>query len=367
MDDCLTSFVFAFARTGIDDYLGNEQRQILATMAYAQSIYTLSSYYGFAFLSYADMMRDIVYGDTREALFSPAGWHKSNLPKTDRDIHPPVGMHVTTAWMIAYNLLNIASSFCILQPWGVVDKSPLVHEDTQWHFNRTQSIDRGLDTLSSDNRRNDYGVLPKVPPKGLPPPLTDTLDLGEVSSLWRNASANLASRIQCKSYNDNVTSNKPRCAISFISGITTNKVDPSKASIENYFKPFVIETGGWEIAVERGNNKLGWSSATVGSTFITEFNSSDARGPLHTVTIFYMKSYGEKWANSTATTNLTATTDDIDWHPVGSVVLYGYHEKMTSEVYQEVIELDPAVHRLRIEFTLIEGHTFKVMGLVVCS
>lgn len=54
----------------LDDYLGNEQREIIRTMEWSQSVQLLSNYYGFAFVSYADTIRDLVYGTTQESVFS---------------------------------------------------------------------------------------------------------------------------------------------------------------------------------------------------------------------------------------------------------------------------------------------------------
>ncbi len=64
-----------------DDYVGNEQRELLKTNAFSKSIHTLSSYYGFGYVSYADAVRHLVYGDTNENWFSPHGW-------PERQVHP---------------------------------------------------------------------------------------------------------------------------------------------------------------------------------------------------------------------------------------------------------------------------------------
>ena len=71
----------------LDDYLGNEQHEILATTELSQAVHTLSSYYGFSFVSYSDMVRDFVYGDTKESMFSPAGWYRANGAYNEKSIH----------------------------------------------------------------------------------------------------------------------------------------------------------------------------------------------------------------------------------------------------------------------------------------
>ncbi|KAL3915552.1 MAG: hypothetical protein SGILL_005598, partial [Bacillariaceae sp.] len=60
-----------------DDYLGNDQRSILDTTIASQSIHILAKYYGIGYVSYADVVRDIVLRDTTETVFSPQQWYKA--------------------------------------------------------------------------------------------------------------------------------------------------------------------------------------------------------------------------------------------------------------------------------------------------
>ena len=80
----------------LDDYLGNEQRVILETTALSKAMHVLANYYGFGSVSYADAVRDWVYGDTHEILFSPA-WYKGKGDKFTREIHPGQGAHMSMA------------------------------------------------------------------------------------------------------------------------------------------------------------------------------------------------------------------------------------------------------------------------------
>ena len=75
----------------MDDYLGNEQREIMATMELSQAVSALASYYGFGRVSYANVVRDIVYGDTKEFWFSPEGWWPPKAKQMEREIHPGMG------------------------------------------------------------------------------------------------------------------------------------------------------------------------------------------------------------------------------------------------------------------------------------
>ena len=60
----------------LNDYIGNEQREILKTSTLTKVNAILAPYYGYASMSYADVVRDYVYGDTRETFFSPLQWYK---------------------------------------------------------------------------------------------------------------------------------------------------------------------------------------------------------------------------------------------------------------------------------------------------
>ena len=53
-----------------------------------------------------------------------------------------------------------------------------------------------------------------------------------------------------------------------------------------------------------------------------------------------------------------------------STNLYGFHDKRTSEMYTESIELPTTVTAndgLRLSISLVNGTTFKIMGLAICS
>ena len=57
----------------VDEYLGNEQRGVLQTTELSQGLQVLANYYGYGFVSYADTVRDLVYGTKNETTFSPHG------------------------------------------------------------------------------------------------------------------------------------------------------------------------------------------------------------------------------------------------------------------------------------------------------
>ena len=48
-----------------DDTLGNEEKGIFRNLSFSRIISSLSSYYGFGVIPYADAVRDLVYADSR--------------------------------------------------------------------------------------------------------------------------------------------------------------------------------------------------------------------------------------------------------------------------------------------------------------
>jgi hypothetical protein len=82
-----------------EDYLGNEQRQILDTMEGALNVHILAQFYGFGSMSYAELARGFVYADTHERWLSPI-WYEPNKPnEMIREIHPQlVSSVVAMSW-----------------------------------------------------------------------------------------------------------------------------------------------------------------------------------------------------------------------------------------------------------------------------
>ena len=91
----------------LDDYLGNEQNEVMTTLISSQTINLMSGYYGIGSMSYGDAVRDMVYGDTKEWWFS-SHWYEGD--KYQRAVHPHMGMHISMVWVVAFNLMNLVRS-----------------------------------------------------------------------------------------------------------------------------------------------------------------------------------------------------------------------------------------------------------------
>jgi hypothetical protein len=354
----------------LDDYLGNEQRVILETTALSKAMHVLANYYGLGSVSYADAVRDWVYGDTREILFSPA-WYKGKGGKFTREIHPGQGAHMSMAWMMTFHLLTVATNYCSLEAWNVAQG------ESNMSYNHSKIP--GLPELMGVNQvgANLDKAKPRPKPTGLPPPLTNSLNLRGVSKDWRDAEVAAAAftREQCKD------KDYKQCPFAWIVGFPLDggkvelyqkKSESDVTMIHDYFAKYVTEFGGWEVMDDTNRGKYGWVpvAGKVGSKMTLEF--SKLSQAIRTITFFTMRSYGEKWANSTARIDISSksSSSGSDWKALTSKDLVGFHDKHTSEMYTEPIRLPTDVQpedSLRITITLFSGLTFKIQGLAVCS
>ena len=125
----------------------------------------------------------------------------------------------------------------------------------------------------------------------------------------------------------------------------------------------------WELmADDWKKQKWGFIPSRVGDTMTLQVNVTQQ--DIHSVTIFYLRSYGSKWENATAEVQVY-TDGDGDRQPSKPLVartLDGTHDKKTSETYTEEIELPkPARQQVQLRFELTGGSKFKIMGFAICS
>jgi len=126
----------------LDDLLGNSPRHILRSMGYGELLGTVTEYYGVGRVSFPDMVRDLVYGDTTEYWFTSVDWWGADRDKPKREmkkqIHPDLGMHTATSWAFAYYFAAVVVDYCSLEPnWELVPREPYgVSEMAKWATSR---------------------------------------------------------------------------------------------------------------------------------------------------------------------------------------------------------------------------------------
>jgi lysophospholipase L1-like esterase len=363
-----------------DDYVGNEQHEVLATMASTQTMNLLSGYYGVGSISYADAIRDIRYGDTTEWWFS-SNWYEGG--EYTRAVHPHMGMHISATWVVAYYLFNLVTTYCSLPEIetkpikGIPETIHRLHAGIErsskgeWDYDY-QSIN-GLPPLRASKKNLEGG--PREKPRGIPPPLTNTLSLEHISDTWReDALANAAlwkTVPECLAeghFDDTIDHDslpKP-CVFSWVVNLERRLDQPKH--LAGKLKPYLSSNEGW--SAEADNNKLGWvPSSGLGSKFTLEFKKVPQ--PVQMMTWMIMRSYGEKWEGSKLKVEAWSGNKKL-----ASDEIVGFHDKKTSETYNikmKLIDQDsespgiPAGSDLKVTFELVGGTTFKISGMAICD
>ena len=340
-----------------DDYLGNEQNEVLTTMISSQAIHLLSGYYGLGSISYADSVRDIVYSDNKEWWYH-ANWFEKGT--YERAVHPHMGMHITSSWIVAFYFINLAATYCSLP----------VKSD-------------GTVTLHAGNEHDNSKTMlkggPERKPRGLPPSLTTELSLEHIterwskefqstSHLWKNTTQCSAER---KVADQGEKVEKP-CMYSWVVGLE-RFLDKPKA-LTGKLNPQITLNEGWIAADD--NNKLGWVPSGNGSKFTMEWKS--VTQSVRALTLMIMRSYGDKWEGSKLKVEIWSKEKLM-----ASDEIVGFHDKNTSETYNikmQVGQISPKVQQpdvvvneiptgsdLRITFELVGGTTFKISGMAICD
>ncbi|KAL7581677.1 hypothetical protein ACA910_022224 [Epithemia clementina (nom. ined.)] len=392
----------------LDDYLGNEQREILQTMELSQSVSVLAQYYGFSAISYSNLVRDWVYGDSHEFWFSPEGWWPPNNDnKMEREIHPGMGAHVVTSWIIVYNLLHIATTYCTLEPY--LDD---VHQNKQSLSTSSttteKDVDRGAAPLL-DYQASSWAsrfvpldhMVPQAPgrprqvPPGMPPKLTPELSLEQVSELWQqNARQQQQQEQQQQSSSatgcsDSDKQNYRKCPFSWVGGLSLQQ--NNKTWINEVFSAHTVSgpQTKWQLVEENG--KVGFlakqqQQESSSNEWVLEFQLPQA---VSTLTLFYLRSYGDKWKNSRIQVSIHVLPpphqQPQQWSQVAWTELLGTHAKNTSEMYTHELSFSAAPgaehnsfavgtstqnqgqqRQIRVMYKLTGGDTFKLMGMALC-
>jgi hypothetical protein len=337
----------------LDDYLGNEQREILQLFSINTVLQKLSTYYGFGFMSYADAVKDLVYRNpSEEHWFSPSGW-------PERQIHHGTGGHIGIMWVVVYNMLNIVTNYC--------DRLDIEQDHVYMPVG-------GLPPLREPEKHIPGEPGPR-PLHALPPELNANLTLSNIGSMWWHEAEN-------EMY---ASFNATMC----LSSTVENGDGKMKARSDCYFQmfwkvvgksmsevmaPFVIENDGW---IESNDEKNGLVPQHANASLKMQFvNVTDK---IQTLNFIAMKSYGEKWDGSKVRVEMfidrkgydqqtTGVTRSLE--PLRTLDIEGFHSKKTSESYDYKVDLgDERVlvgDTLRVSIKLIGGNTSKIMGMLFC-
>jgi len=337
----------------LDDYLGNEQKGILDTLAVNSALHKLSGYYGFGFMSYADVVRDFVYSNPSEEWFSPNEW-------PERQIHHTAGGHVAIMWVVAYNLLNTVTVYC--------DSLKIGPEHIY------EAIE-GLPELKFPDRAIKGEPLPK-PRHALPPELSSDLTLDNISTRWHEMESNVTASGFDESACPSMSEGGGRQSVCHLHMFPMYSASNPGPGIMETIAPFVVENDGWEAA---NDEKKGLVPSKANASLKLRFDNITDQ--IQTLNFIAMKSYGEKWEGSKFKVEAFVhrniegggrprTPSSSAGEPLRSLEIEGVHDKHTSESYNYKIDLGKervlAGDILNVEIRLIGGTTAKITGMMFC-
>jgi len=301
-------------------------------------------------MSYADAVRHLIYADTSEDWFSPNGW-------PERQVHPGMGMHISSMWIVAFNMLNIATTYCagfdvereMAQVEGANSKLEYVAKDGLPVLNKNEMILAGE---------------PNAVPMILPPELNANTSLNDISSKWQS---DMGSYFDASSCTADHPIEKP-CLFSWVGGLE-RKFD-KVPHLQKRMKDVITTKDGWISSAENG--KLGFEATKGGAIFELK-KRLDKQLNVQTLNFMVMTSYGDKWKDSKVRVDafVDRNGENSSTNPVKSLEIEGSHDRDTSEIYNHKLDLgsDQALPMdvLRVRFTLLGGTTFKFMGMAFCD
>ena len=398
----------------LDDYIGNEQKDIRTTMIFKSAVSQLSSYYGFGFMSYADTVREFVYGDTDEWWFSPDSW-------PERQIHPGMGAHISMMWVVAFNLLNVVTTYCDRLN-GVMDgQEHLYHPSTYG----SAELRHSEDILQGEPK-------PKINSSILPPSLSKDLSLDDISHLWRQEEEkvivekkkkNVNTKDECSDNTSTTSFTFNPCILKWMSG---GHMDES--AIMEQMNPFIVSMKGWEyesvrdksglhIPVTKQNDAKSAevvTYTTADASIQLKFDVSRKESKIKVFNFVVMQSYGDKWENSTVEVQIKGIKRTVKGGKEGNslevrkevvinknIEMVGYHGRNTSESFHYVFKFEDDdivtsgevalneyekggnddnesivsssieevlndIQELIVDIAFVGGNTFKIMGMMFC-
>jgi hypothetical protein len=325
----------------LDDYVGNQHNLILAENSNGWLTHEMSEWYGAMFISYASVVRRLVYANQQETILSPYWrWWSTKKPF---EVHFGLSAHIALTWVMAFAFLSAAVDFC--------DDG---YDDTK------------LAKLFPDHYPQ---VILDLVERVTPPPLNGNTQIQNVSDMWlMDAKAGMATQpLKCNHHESQPES----CAIAFIAGpMGTTR---NQWSLQEYLRIYSRNTYGWivEDSISNGGwrNKLGYAATERNAT--TTFYRDSTTSGVRTLTLYYLKSYGRKWRDSRAKVTFLGSHGNQTLVEK-SFTLEGFHNSKTSISYEYQLDLNseealPPNSRVQVTIQMIKGTSFKIVGLFICD
>ena len=334
----------------VDDYLGPQQPALLGELSYVTEMNLLAKYYDTVGISYAEVVRDIAYHDQNESNFH-----------NHKDVHYGRFAHTSIALSVAFASLQLLVNYC----------------DDEYNKN----LDLSALTSGEEEEKEEPKLITRESMKRdklfLPPPLTKELLYANSEKEFETAldrSYRTYIENDCASYKKTDTDRNP-CMIAWIS--TPGNYD--SGAIQRFMKQHQKRIDGWQAErqnAEGWSNKDGWIANRANATFSLQFVATKA---VKTVSIYFLRSYGEKWKDSNAKftisrkllipTNETETTKQVlaEREIAGVHAADDYHYSLTLSETISLSEMVKIGETFDIDVDLLSGSHFKIMGLMICN
>lgn len=325
----------------VDDYVGNQHNLILAENTNGWLTQEMSEWYGTMFISYASVVRRLVYANQRETILSaPWPWQSR---KGSVEVHFGLSAHVAVTWVAAFSFLSAAVDFC----------------DDEYD-------DQALSSLFPDQFPPlVFDMVERV----LPPVLNGFTTIQTISDMWSEAAKlDLANKVVHCDGNETI---KEPCAIAFVAAPSGSvRTIPQ---LNQFLSRYTQNTRGWttEVSMALGgwSQKLGYVANEPNAT--TTFYKDSAQSEIRALKVHYIKSYGPKWEESSALFTLRGLMEGRTILEK-SFTLDAFHNSNTSVSYQHELYLSeqdalPAGARVELMIQLISGTSFKIISLVICN
>ena len=309
-------------------------------------------------------MRDIVYQNQADETFADK-----------KDVHYGHMAHTTIALSVGFSALELLINYCD-DEYNALAVAALAaaREDGDALGAQGEPKETERDLPMTKEKMKQEKLF-------LPPPLTREF-------LHQNATAEFDAAVESsyRIYIDNDCGaaagnridvlDKSPCSQSWIS--TPGNFDSNK--ISRFMKKYNTNNDGWEAerqSKEGWSNKDGWVATKPNATFTLRFPSVEKE--IKTVSIYFLRSYGEKWKDSSArfttlrlppgATETASATSKV----VSEYDIPGIHadENFTySLTLSETMRLSETVKKgetVDIKVDLVFGSHFKIMGMMLCN
>lgn len=332
----------------VDDYLGNQHNLILGEQSNQRLTQEMAEWYGSMYISYAAAVRRLVYANQQETLLSAywPWWSKQNSKRPRIQVHIQLSGHMALLWVVAFSMLTAVVDYC---------------DDDYDDQAASQLFPDMFPQVVMD-------LVERVPP----PLLNANTTLERVSDKWlaaseANTEANVCGAVQEEE--DAAKKTNP-CVLAFICGpMGTIR---SSGVMKIFLNRTSTRTKGWKIDDDADSggwsNKLGYIATRHNAT--TTFYKDPTDTTVQSLKIFYLRSYGAKWAKSKAKFTLRGIHEKKKVYEK-SFTLEGSHNSNTSIAYPYELDLGkntlPKGIRVELTVTVIGGTTFKLIGMVMCN